>query len=70
MAEVKQALERTEKYKILVETPHMLILKGGEAETTLSKDGRMLIKKVSNEAEATEVARQIVQAIFKEILRP
>lgn len=61
--EVKRMLEESKQLEILVYTPHMLILRRGKAETTLSRDGRMLIKRVSNEAEATQVARQILRTI-------
>jgi ArsR family metal-binding transcriptional regulator len=64
MDEVKRTLEQSKQHKILVYTPHVVILKSGSAETTLSKDGRMLIKKVSNEAEATKVAKQILNTIL------
>lgn len=60
----KQKLE-TSGQKILIYTPHMIILRNNKAETTLSKDGRMLIKRASNEAEATQVAQQILTAILK-----
>jgi len=64
MDEVKRRLEKSEKHKIVIHTPHIVILKSGKAETTLSRDGRMLIKRVSNEAEATEVAHQILRIIL------
>ena len=65
MDSAKQKLETSGQNKILVTTPHMIILRNNNAETTLSKDGRMLIKRVSNEAQATEVARQILTTILK-----
>lgn len=64
MNEVKQTLEQSKRHKILVYTPHIVILKSGDAETTLSKDGRMLIKKVSSENEATTLAKQILDTIL------
>lgn len=67
--EIKRVLEESLEHEILVHTSHMVILRSGRAETTLSRDGRMLIKRVSNEAEATQVAHQIFQKIFKEALK-
>ena len=64
MDEVKRRLQESAEHKIIVHTPHIVILKSGNAETTLSRDGRMLIKRVSNEAEATEVAHQILRIIL------
>lgn len=65
MDNAKQKLESSGQNKILIYTPHMIILRSNRAETTLSKDGRMLIKRVSNEAEATQVAQQILATIIK-----
>jgi len=65
MVHAKQMLENSAQNKILVYTPHIIILRNKNAETTLSKDGRMLIRRVSNEEEATQVARRILTAILK-----
>ena len=65
MSRVKQALEQRGLHEIVVDTPHIIIVRSGEAETTLSRDGRMLIKRVSDEDEATRVANQILDAIFE-----
>jgi ArsR family metal-binding transcriptional regulator len=65
MVHAKQMLENSAQNKILVYTPHIIIIRNKKAETTLSKDGRMLIRRVSNEEEATQVARQILTAILK-----
>jgi len=70
MSEVKRTLERSEEHEIVVYTPYMLILKIGKVEITLSRDGRMLIRRVSNEVEAAQVARQIFRTILKETLKP
>jgi len=70
MDEVKRTLEKSEEHKIVVYTPHVVILRSGTAETTLSRDGRMLIKRVSNEAEATQVARQVLRTILREAFKP
>jgi hypothetical protein len=65
MDEVKRKLEKSTGHEIVVYTPHIIIVRSRTAETTLSNDGRMLIKRVPNEAEATLVAREILQAILK-----
>jgi len=65
LPKVRQLFEACHDFEILVYTPHMIILRSGRAETTLSRDGRMLIKRVSNESEATQVARKILQLTLK-----
>lgn len=65
MNKVKLALEQCGLHGIIVDTPHIVIVKSGKAETTLSRDGRMLIKRVLNEDEAARVAGQILDAIFE-----
>jgi hypothetical protein len=66
MDRTKRTLEKSKKHEIVVYTPHMLILRIGKVETTLSRDGRMLIKKVSSETEAAQVASDILRTILKE----
>lgn len=66
MSKVALALEQCGLYKIVVSTPHIIIVKSSKAETTLSRDGRMLIKRVENEDEAKQVADQVLDAIFKQ----
>jgi len=70
MNEAKRAIEQSTEHKIVVYTPHILILRSRKAETTLSKDGRMLIKQVSSESEAADVARQIMQIVLKAAFKP
>lgn len=67
MERVRQFLEVSTNFEIIVYTPHMIILRSGRAETTLSKDGRMLIKRVANQAEATQVAKQILHTVMPTI---
>jgi ArsR family metal-binding transcriptional regulator len=69
MNEVKHLLEDSKGHEIIVYTPHILILRSAKAETTLSRDGRMLIKKVANEAEATQIAQQLLQIILKSVIK-
>lgn len=66
MDRTKRTLEKSRKHEIVIYTPHMLILRIGKVETTISRDGRMLIKKVSSETEATQVASHILRTILKE----
>ncbi len=66
MNKAKQALEQLGLHEIVVDTPHIMVVKIGGAEITISRDGRMLIKRVSNEDEAKQVADQILDAIFKQ----
>lgn len=65
MLNARQMIENSGQNKILVYTPHMIIFESKKAEITLSKDGRMLIKRATNEAEATRVARQTLATILK-----
>ena len=67
MSKVKKALEQRGLHEIVVDTPHIMVVKSGKAETTISRDGRMLIKRVSDEDEATQVANQILDAIFEKL---
>lgn len=62
---VKQLFEATGDYQILVDTPHILILKKSKVEVTLSKDGRVIIKRVVDNAEAEKIAQEIFQIALK-----
>jgi len=70
MDKVRQLFEACHDFEIVVYTPHMIILRSGRAETTLSKDGRMLIKRVANESEATQIARKILRIALRAALKP
>ncbi len=61
MEKVRELLEAG-KSQIIVYTPFLIIFTSGTAEVTLSQDGRMLIKKVSNPTEAKQVAQKILQS--------
>lgn len=65
MNKARRNLERYEDHKIVVHTPHMIIFRTAKAEITLSKDGRMLIRKVADEREATRLARQTLRTILE-----
>jgi len=64
MGEVKRTLEQSKQHSIILDTPHVIILKSGRAEITLSRDGRMLIKRVSSDTEATQVATEMINVLF------
>jgi len=70
MERVRQLFEASNDHEILVYTPYMMILRSGKAETTLSRDGRMLIKRISNESEATQVARKILRIALTAAFKP
>ena len=70
MQKVKELLQAGHIHEIIVYTPHMIILRSGGAEATFSRDGRMLIKKVSNEAEATQMANRILQTVLSAAFKP
>jgi len=70
MEKVRQVFEGCRDPEIVVYTPHMIILRSREAETTLSKDGRMLIKRVASESEAAQVARKILHTALEATFKP
>jgi len=70
MDKVRQLFEACHDPEIVVHTPHMIILRSGRVEITLSRDGRMLIKRVSNESEATQVARKILRRAQTAAFKP
>jgi len=70
MDKVRQLFEKSHDSEIVVYTPHMIILRSGRAEATLSRDGRMLIKRVSNESEATQIAHKILQTALQATFKP
>jgi len=70
MDKVRQLFEAGHDPEIMVYTPHIIVLRSGKAETTLSKDGRMLIKKVANESEATQVALKILRTALTAAFKP
>ena len=58
MDHLKQLLEAENSHEILVYTPHIMVIKSCRgAEVTVSRDGRMLIRKVTDTAEAEMVAK-------------
>jgi len=67
---VRRLFEACHDSKIVVYTPHMIVLRNGRAEATLSKNGRMLIKRVANESEATQVAHKIWQTALPAAFKP
>jgi len=65
MDDAKRRLEEEGDYKMVVYTPHLLVLRCEEAEVTLSKDGRMLIKRVTDENRAKLIACRVWQTILE-----
>jgi hypothetical protein len=52
-----------EETEIIADTPHIIIFRSKGAEVTLSRNGRMLIKRVENEKEAAVVASEILRVL-------
>lgn len=65
MADAKQLLENVKGHDVVVCTPHIMILRCGGAEVTLSKDGRMLIKRVRDKKEAALIAQDVFRIVFR-----
>lgn len=63
MTDLERLLKSMKENKIIANTPHILIFRSKGAEVTLSRNGRMLIKKVRNEKEATAVAREVLRVL-------
>lgn len=70
MEKLQRLFEGSQDPSIVVYTPHMIILRSGIVEATLSRDGRMLIKKVSNESEAVQAANKILAIALKGTFKP
>jgi len=68
LAKVGQLLRSTKENEIVVDTPHILIFRSKGAEVTLSRNGRMLIKKVHDEKEATAVASEVFRVASKALV--
>jgi ArsR family metal-binding transcriptional regulator len=68
MADLERLLRSVKENEIIVNTPHILILRSKGAEVTLSRNGRMLIKKVQDEKEATAVAGEVLRVASKALL--
>ncbi|MFQ6086472.1 MAG: hypothetical protein ACE5OV_00350 [Candidatus Bathyarchaeia archaeon] len=68
MADLERLLKSMKGNEIVVNTPHILIFRTKGAEVTLSRNGRMLIKKVRNEKEARAVASEVLCVASKALL--
>jgi len=68
MTDLERLLKSMKYNKIIVNTPHIVIFQSKGAEVTLSRNGRMLIKKVRNEKEATAVASEVLRVASKALL--
>lgn len=60
MANLERMLRSSKESEIIVNTPHILIFRNKKAEVTISRDGRMLIKKVRDEKDANAVAHEVL----------
>jgi hypothetical protein len=68
MAKLESLLKSRKESVIIVSTPHILVFRTGEAEVTLSRNGRMLVKRVRKEEDAAAVARRVLQVVSKALL--
>lgn len=68
VADLEKLLRSLKENKIIVNTPYIVIFRVKGAEVTLTRDGRMLIKKVRSQREATAVAREVLRAASKALL--
>ncbi|MFB0501455.1 MAG: hypothetical protein ACETVP_03205 [Candidatus Bathyarchaeia archaeon] len=68
MDDLERLLKSVKENEIIVNTPHILIFRSKGVEVTLSRNGRMLIKKVRNEKEATAVASEVLRVASKALL--
>ena len=65
MNRLKELLEAEKVHKILVYTPHIMVIRSCKGpEVTVSSDGRMLIRKVADITEAQYVAKEILQIVL------
>ncbi len=66
MDSVRRLFQAVKTYGILVHTPYLIILKSKtNREITFSEDGRMLLKRVSNEEEAKTLAYDVFKVALK-----
>jgi len=68
MLKLEELLKSHRENEIIVTTPHILIFKSKEAEVTLSRNGRMLIKKTRDEKEATAIAGEVLRVASEALL--
>jgi hypothetical protein len=68
MVDLERLLKSVKENEMIVNTPHILIFRSRGAEVTLSRNGRMLIKKVQDEKDATAVAHEVLRVVSKALL--
>lgn len=68
MNNLERFLSSMKENEIIVNTPHILIFRSKGAEVTISRDGRMLIKKVLDEKDATAVACEVLRVVSQTLL--
>ncbi len=69
MADLERLLKSMKENEIIVNTPHIVIFRSKGAEVTLSRNGRMLIKKVLDKEEARAVAGEVLRVLLDRELR-
>lgn len=70
MSSVKKAFDDSKRYRIVLFTPHLIIIEdAGRSEITFSKDGRMLIKEASSKNQAEAIVEDVLQVALRAILR-
>ncbi len=68
MDSVKRLFEASQNFKIVVYTPHIIIIESRKGrEVTFSRDGRMLLKNILNEDDATVMADNVLEVVAKAI---
>ena len=68
MVDIERLLTSVKENEIIANTPHIIIFRSKNAEVTLSRTGRMLIKKVRNENEARAVAGAVLRVVSDALL--
>ncbi|MCW4053143.1 MAG: hypothetical protein NWE78_08055 [Candidatus Bathyarchaeota archaeon] len=63
MTNLGRLLKSVEEMEIIADTPHIIIFRSKGAEVTLSRNGRMLIKRIEDEKEAVAVASEILRVL-------
>jgi hypothetical protein len=68
MVKLESLLKSNRENQIIVSTPHILIFRTKGAEITLSRNGRMLVKRVRSDKEAATVASEVLSVVSKVLL--
>lgn len=68
MTNLERLLTSVKENEIIVNTPHIIIFRTSKAEVTMSRNGRMLIKRVREERDAAAIAREVLRVASKALL--